>query len=77
MIGAFREKLEWPSDDFWGSAKQNGISRNAVFEAREKLSVPKARKNVGSSGNITWVWWVPSDWPHLAEPAKDEEAFPP
>lgn len=77
LIERFREKLEWSSDDFWRSAREHNVSKNAINEARVKLNMPKPRKTVSLGGDDTWVWWVPPDWPPLHEgrEAKDEEAF--
>jgi putative DNA primase/helicase len=69
LIDLFRQKLEWASDDFWASARQHGVSKNAIDEARVQLALPKPRRVCGSSGNVSWVWWVPPDWKHLAQNA--------
>jgi putative DNA primase/helicase len=58
----FREQLEWPSDRLFQAAREAGVSRSAIFEAKETLSLPKARKTIGQDGDACWVWWVPSDW---------------
>jgi hypothetical protein len=68
LIERFSEKLEWPSDDLIKEAKANGISRNAVWEAKDLLSLPKPRRVVSETGNISWVWWVPADWVEFEKP---------
>lgn len=65
LIERFREKLEWSSADLFAEAKAHNISRSAVFEAKETLKLPKARKVASLNGDSTWVWWVPADWPPL------------
>ena len=67
MIELFREKREWPSADFWASAKAHGISENAIKEARVRLDLPKPRLVWTQDGHKSWTWWVPEDWPHLTE----------
>lgn len=68
LIEQFREKLEWRSDDLFRAAKEAGVSRDAVFEAKKTLELPKAKKIVGEGGEACWYWWVPTDWVHLRPP---------
>jgi len=70
LIERFREKLDWPSDELFAAATATGISRNAVFDARAKLELPKARKITHENGRAVWVWWVPADWPSLTPEPK-------
>ena len=63
----FRQQLEWPLAQFWDAAKQHGISKNAIDEAKIRLGIPKARKTMTVDGNIHWTWWVPKDWKYLGE----------
>jgi hypothetical protein len=63
----FRQQLEWPSVQFWDAARQNGISKNAIDEARAKLGMPKPRKSMTVDGDVCWTWWVPPDWKYLGE----------
>ncbi len=67
LVELFRQQREWPSIHFWNEAKQNGISKNAIDEARARLDIPKARRSVTPSGDVCWTWWVPLDWKYLAE----------
>ena len=69
LVEKFKEKLEWESRALFDAAKAENISRNAIFEAKNKLMLPKAKKRTLENGDEIWVWWVPSDWPKL----KDEE----
>jgi hypothetical protein len=62
LIERFREKREWFSDDLFAAAKAEGISRDAIFEAKNSLDLPKARPTDGPGGKRPWVWWVPPDW---------------
>lgn len=65
LIERFREKLEWNSKDLVAAGREQGVSRNALFEAKDILELPKARKVTHETGDETWVWWVPKDWPPL------------
>ena len=62
LIERFGEKLEWFSDDLFTHAKNDGISRNAVFAAKKELDLPKAKKAPAPNGKEVWVWWVPFGW---------------
>jgi hypothetical protein len=66
LVERFRERREWESDELFRAAHQENVSRNAIFEAKKALNLPKARKNTLENGDAVWVWWVPSDWPPLA-----------
>lgn len=63
----FRERLEWPSNDLFRAALQEGLSRDAVFEGKKVLNLPRARKEIQPNGDICWIWWVPPDWPQLLQ----------
>jgi hypothetical protein len=65
LIELFRKQHEWPSDHFWAEAKQAGVSRNAIDEARARLDGPKCRRVVGANGDPFWTWWVPPTWTYL------------
>lgn len=62
LIEKFREKLEWTSGDLKKAASEEGVSHNALFDAKRILELPKARKVSDPNGDVTWVWWVPQDW---------------
>lgn len=66
LVDRFREKLEWNSKDLIAAGKAQGVSRNALFEAKDILDLPKARKVTHENGDESWVWWVPADWPPLS-----------
>lgn len=68
LVELFRQKLEWPSDELFREARAQNISRNAVFEAKRLLKLPKAKKVVHENGNEEWVWWVPPNWTQLSRP---------
>jgi hypothetical protein len=76
LVEMFRAKLEWPSDELFAAAREANVSRNAVFEAKDSLGLPKARKVVTEGGETCWYWWVPADWPPLAAPAEGEGEAP-
>ncbi len=58
----FQERLEWPSKELAADAKNEGISWNALVEAKDLLGCPKPRKITAMNGSTHWVWWVPIDW---------------
>lgn len=66
LIERFRDKREWASDDLFAAARSAGMSRDAIFAAKDMLKLPKARQEVLGNGDKRWVWWVPEDWHHLA-----------
>ena len=61
LVKIFRTKTEWTSKEFWTAAKEAGVSKDAILEARPKLGIPKAKPGV-TDGKKSWVWWVPSGW---------------
>lgn len=67
LVEKFRERLVWESEDLFKMAKNEGVSKNAIFEAKQKLGLPRARRTQQESGNVTYEWWVPADWPPLTE----------
>ncbi len=66
LIEKFREKRVWDSDDLFREAKAENVSRNAIYEAKKMLNLPKARKVVLENGDTKWTWWVPDDWEQLS-----------
>lgn len=68
LTAKFRERAEWPAEDLYRVAKSEGVSRDAIFEAKRRLGLPRARRTQDEGGNIAYVWWVPADWP-LADAA--------
>lgn len=72
LVEQFREKREWDSDELFKAARAANVSRNALFEAKDKLDLPRARKVTHENGSTMWVWWVPEDWPQL-QPSRSQE----
>ncbi len=66
LIERFRDKLEWPSDDLKHAAKEEGISRNALWSAKNDLNV-KHRKTVMSNGDVIWKWYVHENWAEFGD----------
>lgn len=66
LVERFRERLEWESKELFDRAKHDGVSRNAVFEAKTKLDLPRARRTTEANGDFIYHWWVPEDWPLLS-----------
>jgi hypothetical protein len=62
LVEQFRLKLEWPSEELIKNAHSHGISRNACFEAKKLLNMPKARKVTEENGDTSWTWWVSPSW---------------
>jgi hypothetical protein len=58
----FVRRREWPSEDFWRSAKENGVSKNAIDEYRHREEWPKSRRSVLPDGTPCWTWYVPPGW---------------
>jgi putative DNA primase/helicase len=67
LIAIFRDRQEWPSDSFWASANELSITKYAINEARERLSIPKPKKTMNEAGDTTWIWHVAPDWPYLTQ----------
>ena len=65
LIARFRERPSWPSGELFGRARSDGLSRDAIFDARNELGIPRPRKRTDDNGATAWIWWVPADWPHL------------
>lgn len=68
LVERFREKLEWASDELFSRGDKDGVSKDAIFDVKKKglLPLPSARVANGPEGKC-YVWWVPPNWPHLAE----------
>jgi hypothetical protein len=67
LIERFREKREWESEDLFKAARAENISRDAIFEAKRILDLPRARPSTSLSGAKSFFWWVPDDWPQLTQ----------
>jgi putative DNA primase/helicase len=68
LIERFQERREWSSAELFQAAREHGISRSAIFEAKRLICLPKARKRTLPNGDEAWYWWVPPDWSHLSRP---------
>ncbi len=73
LVEQFRAQRCWSSSELFKAAREENISKNAVYEAKNILDLPKARKVTLANGDTEWHWWVPDDWPHLTD--KQEEGF--
>ncbi len=73
LIERFREKLSWPSDELLNEAKMNGISRNAMFEAKDNLGLPPCRRIILPTGSAVWTWWVPEDWSGFVQVSQSQK----
>jgi len=72
LIAAFKLKLEWDSDELFKAAREEGVSRDSIFDAKAELGLPKAKKRTDMDGSSKWVWWVPADWPYLKDLESDD-----
>lgn len=72
LIERFKEKLEWESADLFKAAKEEGISQNSVYAAKDILDLPKARVETRLGGSKVWVWWVSENWEPLNPQTKEE-----
>lgn len=69
LVKRFRERKEWHSEELFSLAKQHGIGRAAIFEAKDILCLPDAKekrsdfeKQFDMNADTCFVWWVPNDW---------------
>jgi len=58
----FVERREWFSDDIRQSAIQAGLSKNAIWEAKDLLPI-KCRKITTPQGDQKWMWIAEAGWP--------------
>ena len=61
LIKKFREKLEWESAELRRAGEENGISKNALYEAKKTLNI-SARTATNVNGDSTWYWYVQYGW---------------
>jgi hypothetical protein len=66
LIDMFTRRQEWPSDLFWAELKAAGITQYAFNQIREKMLIPKAQRVAQPSGDVTYLWRVPPNWPYFA-----------
>lgn len=68
LIEAFQQKREWLSDELFKAGREAGVHRDAIFEAKSRLNLPRARRVTAEDGSIAYYWWVPEDWEHFPKP---------
>jgi crotonobetainyl-CoA:carnitine CoA-transferase CaiB-like acyl-CoA transferase len=68
IIEMFTRMREWPSDLWWSELTSEGITNHRFNQVREVLNIPKARRVSQPNGDITYIWWVPPNWPHFSTP---------
>lgn len=59
---AFKDRREWPSDEIVRAAREAGVNRNALWEAKGILPI-KARKTITADGDSIWIWQAEIGWP--------------
>jgi hypothetical protein len=59
---AFVQQREWRSDDIKDAAREAGVSKNALWEAKGLLPI-QARQVVSADGERHWVWVAEPGWP--------------
>lgn len=57
-----QKRNEWPSDELFAAARAENVSRDAIFEAKRILRLPRARRQIEKNGDTTYFWWVPPGW---------------
>jgi hypothetical protein len=62
LAARFAEKREWPSDELFEQARQDGVSKNAIYEAKDTMRLPRARRVIQPNGDHRYYWWVEDDW---------------
>ena len=67
VIDMFKRMPEWPSDLWWAELKSGGITEHRFNQVRAALDIPKSRRVAGPTGDVSWIWWVPPDWPPFSE----------
>jgi hypothetical protein len=72
LIERFKEQLEWPSDELFERGKHDGVSKNAIYEAKDRLRLPRARQVIQANGDRCFVWWVPDTWEPPCQTRKTE-----
>jgi putative DNA primase/helicase len=58
----FQEKAEWRTKVLIAAAAQEGISRSALFEAKEVLRVPRSKKVTETNGDEHFIWCAPENF---------------
>ncbi len=56
----FQERDVWKSSELFAIAHQDGISRDAIFEARGSLGLPRPRRQKGPDGSPAYYWALPT-----------------
>jgi hypothetical protein len=78
LIGIFRQRREWESDEIRRMAKENGISKYALFESPEVLALPiTKRKRMSANGDSYWVWIANENWPSESSESRNLGAVDP
>lgn len=81
LIGKFREKTEWRSEDLREMAKNESVSFYAVFKSPEVNALPIDKKQrVDGNGERFWIWRARTGWPpkqtESAESAESDVGSP-
>jgi hypothetical protein len=66
LVDRFREKPEWRSEELFEAGRAAQIGRKAIFAAKAKLGLPRARYRTDETGRRWFAWWIPTDSPLLA-----------
>jgi hypothetical protein len=68
LVERFRIQLEWESEKLFANAKEEGISRNSIFDAKNNLgSGIRVKRNMRADGTNFYVWAVMPDWEKFTE----------
>lgn len=56
LLEQFRQRGIWKSSELFALAAQAGVSRAAIFEAKDRLNLPRARLMACPDGTHAWFW---------------------
>jgi len=78
LIGIFRQKREWESDEIRRMAREAGISKYALWESPEVLALPIVkRRRINANGEQYWIWVADENWPSESSECRNLGAFDP
>lgn len=70
----FKENLEWESEKLFSSAREENISRNAIFEAKREIgSSVTVKRTILANGTPSWVWSATPTWVNEQNNTDDDE----
>ena len=67
LVRQFRMRRNWCSDDLYDIGKSEGVSRNAIYEAKGTLPIRAVQIFPQDGGRKYWEWQASPEWPPLEE----------